>query len=46
MKIDIFCHIFPQNYYDRMMKLPEVGTTIKKRVPTFRPLWISMCVFA
>ena len=31
MKIDIFCHIVPQNYYDRMMKLPEIGTTIKKR---------------
>src|SRR5215472_14980912 len=31
MKIDIFCHIVPQNYYDRMMKLPESGTTIKKR---------------
>ena len=31
MKIDIFCHIVPQNYYDRMMKLPETGTTIKKR---------------
>jgi len=30
MKIDIFCHIVPQNYYDRMMKLPETGTTIKK----------------
>ena len=31
MKIDIFCHIVPQNYYDRMMKLPESGTTIKRR---------------
>ena len=31
MKIDIFCHIVPQNYYDRMLKLPETGTTIKKR---------------
>ena len=31
MKIDIFCHIVPQNYYDRMLKLPEIGTTIKKR---------------
>ena len=31
MKIDIFCHIVPQNYYDRMLKLPESGTTIKKR---------------
>src|SRR6202163_1359388 len=31
MKIDIFCHIVPQNYYDRMLKLPETGTTIKRR---------------
>ena len=31
MKIDIFCHIVPQNYYERMLKLPETGTTIKKR---------------
>src|SRR5438105_13964186 len=32
MKIDIFCHIFPKNFYDRMLVLPERGTTIKKRV--------------
>jgi predicted TIM-barrel fold metal-dependent hydrolase len=31
MKIDIFCHITPQSYYDRMMQLPEHGTTIKRR---------------
>jgi len=31
MKVDIFCHIIPQNYYERMLKLPESGTTIKKR---------------
>ena len=31
MKIDIFCHIVPQNYYDRMLQLPESGTTIKRR---------------
>src|SRR6202795_5033202 len=31
MKIDIFCHIVPQTYYDRMLKLPESGTTIKRR---------------
>src|SRR5580692_7855746 len=31
MKIDIFCHIAPQNYFDRLLKLPESGTTIKKR---------------
>src|ERR1019366_2369774 len=29
MKIDIFCHIFPQSFFDRMLKLPESG--IKKR---------------
>jgi predicted TIM-barrel fold metal-dependent hydrolase len=32
MKIDIFCHIFPQKFYDRMLKIPERGSTIKKRV--------------
>jgi predicted TIM-barrel fold metal-dependent hydrolase len=31
MKIDIFCHILPQNFFDRMVKLSESGTTIKKR---------------
>jgi predicted TIM-barrel fold metal-dependent hydrolase len=31
MKIDIFCHILPQNFFDRMLKLSESGTTIKKR---------------
>jgi long-chain acyl-CoA synthetase len=28
MKIDIFCHIVPQNYYERMLKLPEA---VRKR---------------
>ena len=32
MKIDIFCHIFPRKFYDRMLALPERGVTIKKRV--------------
>ncbi len=32
MKIDIFCHIFPKKFYERMLVLPERGTTIKKRV--------------
>jgi predicted TIM-barrel fold metal-dependent hydrolase len=31
MKIDIFCHILPQDFFDRMVKLSESGTTIKKR---------------
>jgi len=31
MKIDIFCHILPQAFFDRMLKLSESGTTIKKR---------------
>src|ERR1700676_2601618 len=29
MKIDIFCHIFPQNFYDRMRKLPESGIKMR-----------------
>lgn len=32
MKIDIFCHIFPRNFYERMLALPEKGSSIKKRV--------------
>ena len=32
MKIDVFCHIFPKTFYDRMLTLPEKGTSIKKRV--------------
>jgi len=32
MKIDIFCHILPRGFYDRMVKLPEKGSTIKKRI--------------
>jgi predicted TIM-barrel fold metal-dependent hydrolase len=31
MKIDIFCHILPQAFFDRMLRLSESGTTIKKR---------------
>ena len=29
MKIDIFCHVFPRSFFDRMLKLPDSG--IKKR---------------
>src|SRR6202521_3763626 len=29
MKIDIFCHIFPQNFYDRVRKLPESGIKMR-----------------
>src|SRR6266566_3138208 len=43
MKIDIFCHIFPKNFYERMLVLPERGTTIKKRV-TEIPALIDMDV--
>ena len=32
MKIDIYCHLFPRKFYDRMLTLPEKGSTIKKRV--------------
>ena len=32
MKIDIFCHIFPKNFYERMLALPEKSSSIKKRV--------------
>ena len=29
MKIDIFCHIFPKNFSDRMGKLPESGIKMR-----------------
>src|SRR5260370_10186484 len=29
MKIDIFCHIFPQSFHDRMRKLPESGIKMR-----------------
>lgn len=32
MKIDVFCHLFPRNFYDRMLALPESSSSIKKRV--------------
>ena len=32
MKIDIFCHIFPQSFYDRMLKASERAGYMQKRV--------------
>ncbi len=32
MKIDIFCHIFPQNFYDRMLTLADQSASMQKRV--------------
>lgn len=32
MKIDIFCHIFPQNFYDRMLAMSAKGSYLQKRV--------------
>ena len=32
MKIDIFCHIFPQAFYDRMMTHSERAANMQKRV--------------
>jgi predicted TIM-barrel fold metal-dependent hydrolase len=29
MKIDIFCHIFPQNFFDHMRKLPDSGIKMR-----------------
>jgi predicted TIM-barrel fold metal-dependent hydrolase len=43
MKIDIYCHIVPQNYYDRMLKLPESGTTIKRRTASI-PAMVNLDV--
>lgn len=41
MKIDIFCHIFPQEFYNRMLKASEKGSTIKKRA-TGIPCMVDM----
>jgi uncharacterized protein len=32
VKIDIYCHLFPRRFYDRMLSMPERSSTIKKRV--------------
>jgi uncharacterized protein len=32
MKIDIFCHIFPKNFYDRMLSSAGAGDYMQKRV--------------
>ena len=32
MKIDVFCHVFPHKFYERMLALPEKSSSIKKRV--------------
>ncbi len=32
MKVDIFCHIFPKNFYDRMLSSSGAGDYMQKRV--------------
>jgi predicted TIM-barrel fold metal-dependent hydrolase len=32
MKIDLFCHIFPRKFYDRMLAVSEISATMQKRV--------------
>ena len=32
MKIDVFCHIFPQNFYDKMLAISGKGAYMQKRV--------------
>lgn len=32
MKIDVFCHIFPKNFYERMLTLSGKGAYMQKRV--------------
>jgi predicted TIM-barrel fold metal-dependent hydrolase len=32
MKIDIFCHIFPRKFYDRMLTISKSGATMQKRI--------------
>ena len=32
MKIDVFCHIFPKNFFDRMLSVSGKGSYMQKRV--------------
>src|SRR5437870_9924071 len=32
MKIDIFCHIFPEKFYQRMLTISERGSSMQKRI--------------
>ncbi len=32
MKIDVFCHIFPKSFYERMRAIPEKGSNMQRRV--------------
>ena len=32
MKIDIFCHLFPKSFYDRMLTISDRGASMQKRV--------------
>src|SRR5580692_6324938 len=32
MKVDAFCHFFPKAFYDRMLKISEMGGVMQKRV--------------
>ena len=32
MKVDIFCHVFPKKFYDRMLSVAGVGEHMQKRV--------------
>jgi aminocarboxymuconate-semialdehyde decarboxylase len=32
MKIDLFCHLFPKNFYDRMLTVSGKGAHMQKRV--------------
>ena len=32
MKIDVFCHIFPQNFFDRMLTISGKGAYMQKRM--------------
>src|SRR5580698_10222272 len=32
MKIDVFCHIFPQSFYDKMLAVSGKSTYMQKRV--------------
>ncbi len=32
MKIDVFCHIFPRGFYDRMLSISRKGAHMQKRV--------------
>ena len=46
MKIDLFCHLFPRNFYDRMLAVSGKNAHMQKRVRGIPCLSIWTCASA